>query len=85
MQTPSQRRLLSESRAVIKGFTAILNKTGGHFITTGRMALPHDGALTCLGFDSIENEDVKIDIVEGATSGSQTEVTHDEGHDSGHE
>jgi len=83
-QTPSQRRLVSESRAVIKGFNAILDKTGGHFVTTGRMALPHDGALSCLGFDAIENEDVKIDIVEGTSSGSQTEETHDD-HDSGTE
>ena len=61
---PIQKRLVSESEAVIRGLTAILDKKGGHFITEGRMALPHDSEVNCLGLVAIENENLKVRLLQ---------------------
>jgi len=71
---PTQKRLVSESEAVIRGLVAVLEKKGGHFVTSGRMALPHDSEVNCLGLEAIKNEDLKSQILESATTPETTET-----------
>merc|ERR1711879_390413 len=82
--TDTSRRLVSEAKSALYGFTNYLNKIETHYITANSngMSLPHafssEGDIICLGLQGIGDTKVREDVVNfNASNGGDTTEKED--------